>query len=349
MKVDWSAGDIPPLDGRTAIVTGASGGVGYQVARQLAARGAHVVLASRDKGRTSEAARAIRATCPGASVEAMRLDLAQFASIETFAREFADRHSGLDILVNNAGISGGPRRETADGFEMLLQVNYLGHFALTGLLLRALNARPGARVVTVSSDIASVAQIDFDDLQATRRYGLVRTYAQSKLAGLVFAIELERRARSGRAGFSSFAANPGIARTDLFAAKSVDWGRSLTLQERLLRMVQMMLGRPAAIGALPILYQAADPAARASDYVVGTKWPKPPCPAVENFPARACDAGVAVRLWEKSIELTGVDYVALEGSSFRDLAGSRASRADVLREPIISSKEESSETAIRIE
>jgi NAD(P)-dependent dehydrogenase (short-subunit alcohol dehydrogenase family) len=254
----------------------------------------------------------------------MRLDLADFASIGAFANAFAERHGGLDILVNNAGISGGPRRQTRDGFEMVFQVNYLGHFALTGLLLDSLNTRSGARVVTVSSDIAAMAQIDFDDLQATRRYGLVRTYAQSKLAGLIFAVELERRARSARASLSSFATNPGIAKTDLFAAKSADWGRSLTLQERLLRMVQMMLGRPAAIGALPVLYQATDPAARASNYVVGTKWPKKPHPTVDAFPARACDPEVAKRLWEKSVELTGVHYGALGAASFRGVAASRA-------------------------
>lgn len=315
MKVDWNSGDIPRLDGRTAVVTGASGGVGYEVAQQLAAHGATVVLASRDEGRTGHAARSIRAACPGANVEAMRLDLAEFGSIRSFVRAFADRHGGLDILINNAGISGGPRRETGDGFEMLFQVNYLGHFALTGLLLPLLNVRPGARVVTVSSDIAAAVRIDLEDLQATRRYGLVRTYAQSKLAGLIFAIELERRARSARAGLVSFATNPGIARTDLFTAKYSDWGRSLTLQERLLQIVQMMLGRAAAIGALPLLYQAADPAARASSYVVGTKWPKPPHPAVDVFPARARDPVAAARLWDMSVELTGVDYGALAGAS----------------------------------
>jgi NAD(P)-dependent dehydrogenase (short-subunit alcohol dehydrogenase family) len=321
MKKDWGAGDIPRLDGRTAIVTGASGGVGYEVARQLAVHGAHVVLASRDEGRTGQAARSIRAACPGSSVEAMRLDLAEFASVTSFVRAFADRHDGLDILVNNAGISGGPRRESADGFEMLFQVNYLGHFALTGRLLPLLNARPGARVVTVSSDIAAVATVDFDDLQATRRYGLVRTYARSKLAGLLFAIELERRARTARAGLSSFATNPGIARTELFAAKSGDWGRSFTLQERLLQIVQTMLGRSAAVGALPVLYQATDPTAHASSYVVGTKWPRPSHPAVGSFPLRARAPAVAACLWEMSVEFTGVDYAALAGASFRKSKG----------------------------
>jgi NAD(P)-dependent dehydrogenase (short-subunit alcohol dehydrogenase family) len=167
-----------------------------------------------------------------------------------------------------------------------------------------------------------VAQIDFDDLQAKRRYGLVRTYAQSKLAALVFAIELERRARSAGAAFQSFATNPGIARTDLFSAKSSDWGRSLTFQERLLQIVQMTLGRPSAVGALPVLYQATDSAARASNYVVGTKWPKPPHPAVEALPTRACDPAVAARLWEISLELTGVDYAFADARSW-DVAASR--------------------------
>jgi NAD(P)-dependent dehydrogenase (short-subunit alcohol dehydrogenase family) len=283
MMDDWSSSEIPRLDGRTAIVTGASRGVGYEVALQLAAYGAHVVLSSRNEDRTRQAAHRIRAACPDAKVEAMRLDLADFASVRSFSRAFADRHGGLDILVNNAGISGGPRRETKDGFEMLFQVNYLGHFVLTGLLLPLLNSRPGARVVTTSSDIAAAGRIDFSDLQANRRYGLVKTYAQSKLADLIFAIELERRARRAGAAFSSFATNPGIARTGLFSAKFGEWGRSLTFQERLLQIVQMVLGRPASIGALPVLYQAADPSARASDYVVATKWPKPTRPTIETF------------------------------------------------------------------
>jgi NAD(P)-dependent dehydrogenase (short-subunit alcohol dehydrogenase family) len=324
MKVDWSAGDIPDLGGRTAIVTGASSGVGYQVALQLAVHGAHVVLASRDEERTRQAAHSIRAAYTRSSVEAMHLDLAEMSSISAFAQAFANRHRGLDILVNNAGISVGPRRETGDGFEMLLQVNYLGHFALTGLLLPLLEVRPGGRIVSVSSDIAASGQIDFDDFQAKRRYGLVRTYAQSKLANLVFAIELERRARSAGAGLQSFATNPGIAKTDLFSAKSSDWGRSLTFQERLLQAVQMTLGREPAVGALPILYQATDPAAFVSNYVVEAKWPKPPRLAIEAFPARARDPAVASRLWKISVELTGVDYRALAGTNPRDLVASQA-------------------------
>jgi NAD(P)-dependent dehydrogenase (short-subunit alcohol dehydrogenase family) len=313
MKSDWSSGDIPRLDGRVAIVTGASGGVGYEIALQLAVHGAHVVLASRDEDRTRHAAERIRTAFPDARVQAMRLDLAELASVGRFSQAFADRHDGLDILVNNAGISGGPRRETKDGFEMLFQVNYLGHFALTGLLLPLLNVRPGARVVTVSSDIAAAGRISFDDLQAKQRYGLVRTYAQSKLANLVFAIELERRARNAGAAFGSLATNPGIARSELFSAKAAEWGRPLTLPERLLQIVQALLGRPANVGALPALHQAAEPAARACDYVVGTKWPKPPHPVIDRFPAQARDPVLAARLWERSVELTGVGFDAISG------------------------------------
>ena len=313
----WSSRDIPCLDGRVAIVTGANSGVGYEIAVQLAARGAHVVLAARNKDRLRDAVDRLQTAAPGASVEAMHLDLAELASVTSFARAFADRYGGLDILINNAGISGGPRRETVDGFEMLFQVNYLGHFALTGLLLPLLNVRPGARVVTISSDIATAGRIDFDDLQAKRRYGLVRTYAQAKLAGLVFAIELERRARAVGANFSSLATNPGIAKTDLFSAKLGEWGRPLTFPERLLQIVQAALGRPASIGALPGLYQATDLSARASEYVVGAKWPRPPHPIIEAFPPRARDPALAARLWDTSIKLTGVRYEALSARAPR--------------------------------
>lgn len=314
MKADWSAEDIPNLEGRTAVVTGASGGVGYEIACQLAAHGARVVLASRHRERTEHALRRIQAACPGATAEAMHLDLADLESVTAFSRNFLERHVSLDILVNNAGISGGPRRETKDGFEMILQVNYLGHFVLTGLLLPALCARPGARVVTMSSDIAAAGRIDLDDLQARHRYGLVSTYAQSKLANLMFAMELERRAREVNAPFNSFATHPGIARTELFCAKTQEWGRSLTFGERLLKTVQASVGRPAAMGALPALYQAADPAAQSSQYVVGAKWPKRFRPVLEPFPGAAGDRRLASRLWEISEDLSGVHYAAISAN-----------------------------------
>jgi NAD(P)-dependent dehydrogenase (short-subunit alcohol dehydrogenase family) len=308
MKAEWTTAEIPDLQGRVAIVTGASGGVGYQIALQLALRRTHVVLASRDWHRTEQARRQIQAVSSNPDVESARLDLADLSSVKAFSREFNDRHGSLDILVNNAGISGGPRRETKDGFETIFQVNYLGHFALTALLLPALRARPGARVVTMSSDIASRGRIEFDDLHAKRRYGLVSTYAQSKLASLAFGLELDRRARQSGLSLRSLVTNPGIAKTDLFSAKTQEWGRSLTFAERLLQFVQGALGRPAEKGAIPALYQATDPHADSSCYVGGAKWPKPFGLVVEQIPKLALDQTLATRLWDVSEELAGVRF-----------------------------------------
>jgi NAD(P)-dependent dehydrogenase (short-subunit alcohol dehydrogenase family) len=308
MRGDWTVGDIPDLEGRTAIVTGASGGVGYQIALQLSLHRAHVVLASRDWERTEQARRRIQASSSNPHVESMRLDLADLSTIRAFSRDFSARHGGADILVNNAGVSGGPRRETKDGLETIFQVNYLGHFALTGLLLPALRARQGARVVTMSSDIASRGRIDFDDLHAKRRYGLVSTYAQSKLANLAFAIELDRRARQAGLSLSSLMTNPGVAKTDLFAARTQEWGRSLTFGERMLKLVQGLLGRSAEEGAVPALYQATEPRADRSQYIGGAKWPKPFGLVVEQIPKLALDRALATRLWDVSEDLAGVRF-----------------------------------------
>jgi len=241
IKAGWSAADIPGLAGRIAVVTGASSGIGYEIARRLAAHGAHVVLACRDANRAAQAASAIRAQSPAASTEARVLDLGSLPSVRRFAAELGDRHGGLDILVNNAGISGGPRRETADGFEAHFGVNYLGHFALTGLLLPALLARPGARVVTMSSGLAAQARINFDDLGSQRAYRMTSAYGQSKLAGLVFAIELGRRARAAGSGLASLAAHPGAARTSLVSGKEAEWGRRRDATETVVRLVSSCL------------------------------------------------------------------------------------------------------------
>jgi NAD(P)-dependent dehydrogenase (short-subunit alcohol dehydrogenase family) len=308
MKPDWTARDIPELTDRIAIVTGASGGVGYEIALQLASRGAHVVLASRDRERTGQAARRLAAAVPAASVESAFLDLGDLASIRRFTGEFLHRNGSLTILVNNAGVSGGPRRETKDGFEAHFQINYLGHFALTALLWPALASRPGSRVVSVSSDVASSGRIDFDDLQSVRRYGFVAAYAQSKLANLLFACELDRRAKGA---VTSLACNPGVAASNLLVGKEADWGRSLSGAERLLRVAQMVMALPAAKGALPALYQATDPAAASSNYVVGGKWPGSGYPRRSKFPAAALDRAAGRRLWGVSEELSGVAYAGL--------------------------------------
>lgn len=195
MKPGWGAPDLPDLNRRTAVVTGASGGIGCETARQLAARSAHVVLACRDQDRAARPASLIEADPPDGVPETAEPDLASLEPVHASAGTLGERHDKLDILVNNAGIAGGPRRATADGFVAHFGVHHLGHFALTGLLLPAL-IRAGGRVVTMSSGLAAQARIDFYDLQSERRYRMTSAYGQSKLAGLLFALELDRRARS---------------------------------------------------------------------------------------------------------------------------------------------------------
>ena len=167
-KFRWTANDIPNLAGRVAIVTGANTGIGYEIARELTAHGADVIVTSRDREQGLQAVQQMGAA--PSQVEAQVLDLANLASVRRFADKFLGGHAALDILVNNAGVAGGPRRITLDGYEIHFQVNYLGHFALTWLLLPALHSQPGARVVTVSSDIAARGRMNFNDLQGETKY-----------------------------------------------------------------------------------------------------------------------------------------------------------------------------------
>src|SRR3954464_7873739 len=228
----WTAADMADQSGRIAVVTGANSGIGFHAARELAAHGAKVILAVRDtEGKGAGAA----ARMTG-DVEVRKLDLADLASVRSFA---AGVDGPLDLLVNNAGVMAPPRRETADGFELQLGTNHLGHFALTGLLLARLLAGDEPRVVTVSSGAHRMGRIDFDDPQSERRYRRWGAYGQSKLANLLFAFELQRRA--GLA-LLSVAAHPGYAATNL-------QGRSLGVFNRL-------LAQSAASGALPALYAA---------------------------------------------------------------------------------------------
>jgi NAD(P)-dependent dehydrogenase (short-subunit alcohol dehydrogenase family) len=305
MKPGWSAADIPDLTGRTAVVTGASGGIGYEIAVMLAARGAHVVLASRGADRATEAEALISQRAPGASTESRTLDLASLESVRQFAEWFGERHGRLDILVNNAGVAGGPRRETAEGFEMHFGVNHLGHFALTGLLFPWLGLR--SRVVTMSTGLAAQARIDFSDLQGERRYRMTAAYGQSKLAQLMFAFEFDRRLRSSGTGVASFATHPGVARTRLITGRRTEWGRGPGIAERAVRLTQLLFGAEPARAALPGLYQATDPAADSSVYV-GTSGHMRGHPAACKVPPAAADQDAAGRLWDISSELTGISY-----------------------------------------
>ncbi|TFB98960.1 oxidoreductase [Cryobacterium sp. HLT2-28] len=304
----WTAADIPDLAGRTAIVTGANSGLGFVTASELARHGASVTLAARDPDRGEEAAARIRAAAPDAWVQVRTLDLSSLASIRAFAGAWADEHvDGLDLLVNNAGVMNVPRRFTADGFELQLGTNHLGHFALTGLLLGSLLRRPAARVVTVSSTLHRRGRMNFDDLMGEASYSGWAAYGQSKLANLLFTKELARRAAVAGLPLLALAAHPGYADTNLQAVGPSMRGSAF--QRGVSALANRFLAQPAEMGALPSLYAATAPGL-AGDSFVGPdgRGEQRGHPRLVDRSAAAKNGTDARRLWEESERLTGVRY-----------------------------------------
>jgi NAD(P)-dependent dehydrogenase (short-subunit alcohol dehydrogenase family) len=307
MSDKWTAAAIPSLAGLRAVVTGANSGLGYETALALAAHGAQVTMAVRDTAKGDAAAQQIRAQAPQASIEVRRLDLADLASIDEFAWLWRESHpDGLDMLINNAGIMAIPRRETADGFEMQLGTNHLGHFALTGRLLDAI--RPEGRIVTVSSQAHRMGRMDFDDLMGERKYGAWRAYGQSKLANLLFVRSLAERLERAGSTIASIGAHPGFASTHLQAVAPEMKGRGW--QVKVMDGVNKVMAQSAAMGALPTLYAATFPAIRSGDYVGPDGFGEQRGhPKLEGMNASARDDEAANRLWTVSEELTGVRYL----------------------------------------
>jgi NAD(P)-dependent dehydrogenase (short-subunit alcohol dehydrogenase family) len=305
MSTKWNGDQIPDQRGRTAIITGANSGLGLVTARELARHGAAVVLACRNMDKGARAARDIEAACPGAQVELAPLDLGDLASVESFATGFSSshEHGGLDLLINNAGVMAPPRRETADGFELQLGTNLLGHFALTGRLLAKMEGRIDARVVTLSSNAHKMGRIDFDDLQSERRYTRWGAYGQSKLADLMFALELDRRLRAAGSTVKSVAAHPGYAATNLQSAAAP------ALDRVFMQFTNLILAQSADMGALPSLYAATRPDLEGGSYVgpdgIG-EFRGHPRVVSPNRAAR--DQQAASRLWAAAEELTGVRF-----------------------------------------
>jgi len=302
---------IPDQTGTLAVVTGANSGIGFGVSQRLAAAGAMVILAVRNTDKGNQAAQAIRADSPDAQVVVEQLDLASLASVEAFAARLLTRDQPIHTFINNAGIMTPPTRHiTTDGFELQLGTNYLGHFALTGRLLPLLRKAGSARVVTLSSLTNRIATINFDDLQSEHSYRPQRAYGQSKLATLLFAMELNRRSLRYDWGIRSNAAHPGATLTNLQTTGPTLGRGSSTLLERLgMRLTRMIPGfwQEIAQGALPTLYAATSPLALGGGYygpggfgeLTGT-------PAPARIPRKAQDENTARRLWQVSEELTGV-------------------------------------------
>ena len=301
---------MPVSDNRVFIVTGANSGLGYETALGLVRAGGTVVAACRNLERARTALAPLRAAGPPGMLELMQLNLADLASVRSFAKAFLDRFGRLDVLINNAGVMALPRLTTTDGFEMQIGTNHLGHFALTGLLLERLLAAPAGRVVTLSSGAHRLGRIRFDDLHSERRYGKWRAYAQSKLANLLFTFELQRRLQAAGARLASLASHPGYASTNLqLAGPRMVGSRGL---ESLMRAGNRLLSQSAAMGALPTLYAACAPEAAGGDYIgpagLGELWGAPT--KVESN-ARSLDPSTAAKLWDVSEVLTGVRYALL--------------------------------------
>jgi len=298
---------MPDQAGRTALVTGASSGLGFEVALALAAVGASVLLGCRDPDRGRTAMDRIRSQTPEAALRVINVDLASLESVRAAAAELAQRHDVIDLLINNAGVMATPHRRTNDGFELQIGVNHLGHFALTGLLLDRMadSARP--RVVTVSSALHRRGTVDLSDLLwERRRYRPWAAYEQSKLANLLFTLELARRGEAAGTAMAAVAAHPGVAATDLTRDLAV---ARLPVLGPAIRAVVGRLGQGAAAGALPILYAATMPGVENGDYYgPGGPMELRGAPARVSRSDRAADAAVAAALWERSEELTGVHY-----------------------------------------
>jgi len=301
----WTLADMPDLTGRTAVVTGANSGLGYETSLALAQHGATVVMACRDEDRCAQAAERIRSAHPAARLEPERLDLADLDSVRACSAAVLSRHGAIDILVNNAGVMAPPcRMTTRQGFELQLGVNHLGHFALTGLLLPALLRGPSSRVVTVSSFAHETGAIDFDDLQLEAGYTPYRAYSASKLANLLFMLELDRRLSRAGASAISAGAHPGFASTQLQATGPFLCEKPI--RSWLVLAAVRVIGQSPREGAEPQLYAAGASEARGGDYfgprfrIRGHVVPSDMAPA-------ARDEAVAARLWEVSAQATGVD------------------------------------------
>jgi NAD(P)-dependent dehydrogenase (short-subunit alcohol dehydrogenase family) len=301
----WTAADVPSQTGRTAVITGASSGLGLETATVLAARGAHVVLACRDMAKAERAAGQIRARAAGRGrVSVVHLDLASLASVRAAAGEIRATCPRLDLLINNAAVMRPPYQRSADGFELTFATNHLGHFALTGLLLGRLLATPGSRIVTVSSVGHLDGVMRFDDLQFESGYRADDAYAQSKLANLLFTYELARRLAEAGAQTAALAAHPGLARTALFRWDPLP---VRVLLRPALRPLTFRLLQSAGKGALPTLRAATDPAALAGEYYgPGGRKEYTGYPVQVESSARSHDPEAQRRLWQISGELTEV-------------------------------------------
>jgi NAD(P)-dependent dehydrogenase (short-subunit alcohol dehydrogenase family) len=295
-KNRWDMTDIPDQKGKTAIVTGASSGIGYETARALANKNAAVILAVRNLEKGNTASKNIKNQNETADVRVMELDLANLKSVREFANNFKKQYDRLDLLINNAGVMVPPYSKTEDGFELQFGTNHLGHFALTGLLLELLQKTPDSRVVNVSSNAHKMGNLNFNDLNwENRKYNKMKSYGDSKIANLYFTYELERRLSQNGNNPTVAAAHPGWTATDL------------QRHTGFVNFMNTFFAQDAEMGALPTLYAATAEDIQGGEYIGPDGFMQ-----MKGYPRKAesselsKDPEIAQKLWDVSEELTGV-------------------------------------------
>jgi len=302
---NWTASQIPQKESGLAVITGSTEGIGYEDVLALSYSGWSVIMMGRNAQKGAESIAKIHRINPKAKVSFEKIDLADLSSIKDFASRMTSKGQAIDLLINNAGVMTPPKRlETTDGFELQFGTNHIGHFALTAQLLPLLSKSPGARVVTVSSIASREGVINFDDLQSKSSYAPGKAYSQSKLANLMFALELQRQSEKHGWGIVSIAAHPGVSRTNLLITGAGRWSAA-----GIARTFLPFLFQPSAQGALPTLYAATAPEAKGGWYYGPNKLMETRgYPAIAKIPAQAEDVNACLKLWKISQELAEVKF-----------------------------------------
>lgn len=303
----WTADNIPDLEGKTVIVTGANSGLGFEASKMFADKDAEVVMACRSIERGKNAKDDIEQEIEDPYLEVKKLDLADLESVKDFAEEFKANHEELDILCNNAGVMAIPREETEDGFEKQFGVNHLGHFALTAHLFPALIETEDARVVTQSSGLHEKGSINFDDLMHEQNYSPQQVYSDSKLANLLFAYELDRKIRREGLDIKSIGVHPGYSATNLQTRGPEKSGNKI--KKYAMKVANKVIAQSARKGALPMMYAAVSEEAEGGDYIgPGGLGNMRGLPEKQESSEASYETSTAEELWAVSEELTGVDF-----------------------------------------
>ena len=301
--MDWTVDDIPDQSARIALVTGANSGLGFETSKVLLDKGATVIMACRSKDNAEAAKKKLLSQNIQRKIDTLEIDLADLSSVNNISRYINQKYKRLDVLINNAGIMAPPRTLSKQGLEIQFAVNHLGHMALTNNLIPLLEANKGSRVVTVSSGVQYFAQINWDDLQGKKRYDRWRSYSQSKLANVMFAIELENKLRLGNNNSLSLLAHPGIARTNLHR-KSLNTNSSFF--EKLAYKLIESTFQSASMGSLPQIKAATFPGAQGGQQY-GPRFSVMGHPILARIPTFALNKAHRKRLWDLSQELIGIN------------------------------------------